>query len=353
MVPKTFKQVSRVLQAAALVICAAAPLAIGQLAQTAPPDSNVTVIDKDGTARITRVVPVPRTISPQAQALLATGASWCPGPRSPEAKKLIEKARELYPVIIEEGKMVGGVKTKYVLPAQGIPASKKDRVLINLHGGGFRVDSGSYVESIPLANLTQTLVVSVDYRMPPQNLFPAPVDDVIAVYKELLKTYQPNKIAIYGTSAGAALTMMAAVRIRHDKLPQPGALGIFSGNGDSTTPTDSSSFFSSSGLVGAQIPQPGNTRRELLGDHDPRDPLASPIFADLKGFPPTLCMTGTRDSSLVGTANFHRALRRAGVDTDLVVFDAMPHAFWYTTGIPESTEALEIQANFFNQKLGK
>jgi monoterpene epsilon-lactone hydrolase len=225
-------------------------------------------------------------------------------------------------------------------------------VLINLHGGGFRVDSGSYVESIPIANLTQTLVVSVYYRLAPPNVFPAPVDDVIAVYKELLKTYQPNKIAIYGTSAGAALTAMAAVRIRHDKLPQPGALGIFSGSADARNPTDSAAFFSTSGLVGAEIPEPGNTRRALLGDHDPGDPLASPILADLKGFPPTLCMTGTRDTAFAGTANFHRALRRAGVDTELVVFDALPHAFWYTTGVPESTEALQIQANFFDGKLG-
>ena len=93
---------------------------------------------------------------------------------------------------------------KYVAPAKGIPAAKRDRVLINLHGGGFRVDSGSFVESIPIANLTQTLVVSVDYRLAPQNKFPAAVDDVIAVYKELLKTYKSTNIAIYGTSAGAA-----------------------------------------------------------------------------------------------------------------------------------------------------
>jgi acetyl esterase/lipase len=333
--------------------CAVAPLVRAQQGQSAPPNPNVTVLDPDGTAHISRIVPVPKTLSPEAQTMLATGKSWCPGPRSPEAKELIERAKKLYPVNIEEDKIVGGVKTKFVTPASGIPADKKNRVLINLHGGGFTVDSGSYVESIPIANLTQTLVVSVDYRMAPQNKFPAPVDDVIAVYKELLKTYKPRNIGIYGTSAGAALTLMAAVRIRHDGLPQPGALGVFSGSADSTNPTDSNAMFATAGLVGAKIPEPGNTRSSFLGDHDPKDPLASPIFADLKGFPPTLCMTGTRDIALVGTSNFNRALRRAGVETELVVFDAMPHAFWYTTGIPESTEALEIQAKFFDRKLGK
>ena len=334
-------------------LCAVAPITMAQQSAKMPPNPNLTVFDADGTARITRIVAVPKTLSPEAQAMLATGKSWCPGPRSPEAKELIERAEKLYPVKIEENKMVGGVKTKWVTPADGVPANRKNRVLINLHGGGFTVDSGSYVESIPIANLTKTLVVSVDYRMAPQNKFPAAVDDVIAVYKELLKTYKPANIAIYGTSAGAALTIQTAVRIRHDGLPQPGALGLFSGNGDSTTPTDSTAMYSTTGLIGAKIPEAGNQRSAYLGDHDPKDPLASPLFANLKGFPPTLCMTGTRDVALVGTSNFNRALRLAGVDSKLVVFDALPHAFWYTTGIPESTEALEIQAKWFDQKLGK
>ncbi len=341
---------SQLTLAALMVI---APWLGAQQARTAPANPDQTVIDSDGTAHITRIVPVPKTISPQAQALLASGDSWCPGPHSPHFKELIDRARKLYPVTIEEDKMVAGVKTKWVTPANGVPADKKDRVLINLHGGGFTVDSGSYVESIPIANLTRTLVVSVDYRLAPQNKFPAAVDDVLAVYKELLKTYSPRNIGIYGTSAGAALTIQAAVRIRHDGLPQPGALGVFSGSADATHPTDSSAMFSVAGLAGAKIPPPGNQRKVYLGDHDPNDPLASPIFADLKNFPPTLCMSGTRDTALVGTVNFNRALRRAGSPTDLVVFDALPHAFWYTTGVPESTEALKIQADFFDRELGR
>jgi acetyl esterase/lipase len=340
----------KISQAAALTLCAVAGFAVA--AEIAPPTGDTTVIDKDGTARITRIVAVPRTVSPEAQALLASGASWCPGPNSPEYKKLIEKAKQLYPVTIEE-KTLAGVKVKYVAPEKGIPAAKKDRVLINLHGGGFRVDSGSFVESIPIANLTQTLVVSVDYRMAPQNKFPAAVDDVIAVYKELLKTHKSSNIAIYGTSAGAGLTAQAAVRIRHDGLPQPGALGFFSGGADYSNVADSHSFFGTAGLKGAQIPEQGDQQPDYLGNHDRKDPLASPIFADLKGFPPTLCMTGTRDAAQASTANFHRALRRVGVQTELVVFDSMPHAFWYTTGVPESTEALQIQASFFDQHLGK
>ncbi len=336
---------------ALLAILAGLPLLGAQQARAANPDQ--TVIDSDGTAFITRAVPIPKTISPQAQALLATGKTWSPGPHNPGFPQLIERARQLYPVRIEEDKFIGGVKTKFVYPAAGVPAAKKDRVLINLHGGGFAVDSGSYVESIPIANLSRTLVVSVDYRLAPQNKFPAAVDDVIAVYKELLKTYKANDIGIYGTSAGAVLTLQAVVRIRHDGLPQPGALGVFSGSADLANFTDSSAMYSVAGLVGAEPPAPDYQRKAYLGNHDPKDPLASPIFADLKNFPPTLCMSGTRDTTLVGTVNFNRALRRAESPTELVVFDALPHAFWYTTSIPESAEALKIQADFFDRNLGK
>ena len=337
----------------ALSVCMLTSAALVAQAQEMVIDKDTATIDKDGTARITRVIPVPKTVSPEAQALLATGVSWCPGLQSPAGKKLAEKARELYPVTIEEGKSIAGVKVTYFRPAKGIPAAKRDRVLINLHGGGFRSDSNSWVESIPIANLTQTLVVSVLYRLSPENKFPAAVDDVIAVYKELLKTYKPSKIAIYGTSSGAVLTTEAAVRIRKDGLPQPAALGDFAGIGDFSQPNDTRAFFSSAGLVGDEIPTPGNQVPDYLGDHDPKDPLVSPLYADLKGFPPTLCITGTRDRALAGTVTFHRALRRAGVDAELVVFEAMPHAFWFTPGVPESTEALEIQAGFLDKKLGK
>jgi hypothetical protein len=86
-----------------------------------------------------------------------------------------------------------------------------------------------------------------------------------------------------------------------------------------------------------------------VGDHDRKDPVLSPICSDLRGFPPTLCMTSTRDHCLSGTVDFHRALLRAGVDVRLMVFDAMPHAFWYRFDLPESKEALEAQASFLDQ----
>ena len=108
-----------------------------------------------------------------------------------------------------------------VTPIDPIPADKVDRVLINLHGGGFTTDSGSLTESIPIANLTHTKVVAVLYRLAPEHPFPAAVDDSVAVYKELLKTYKPQHIAIYGASAGGILTGEVAVKIKQLGLPLP------------------------------------------------------------------------------------------------------------------------------------
>jgi acetyl esterase/lipase len=81
--------------------------------------------------------------------------------------------------------------------------------------------------------------------------------------------------------------------------------------------------------------------------------VLSPIFADLHGFPPTQLVTGTRDMLLSNTALFHLALVRAGVDARLLVYEAMPHAFWYHFQFPETRECLELMANFFDDKVGK
>lgn len=116
---------------------AAASLCLAQAGK----NEDTTLIDADGTAHITRVMPVPKTVSPEAQAMLATGKTWAPGPRQPEAKQLIDKAYSMYPVKMEE-KVIAGVKTKVFTPPV-IPPEKRNHVLINLHGGGFTTDHGS------------------------------------------------------------------------------------------------------------------------------------------------------------------------------------------------------------------
>jgi epsilon-lactone hydrolase len=354
-------QKSVMIAAMAGVLLTLLPATLAEQTQPEPaPQSDTCTVDVDGTAHITRVVPVPGTISPEAQRFISRQGPSGPEPTLAERRARTdtfrqgraEEARKLYPVNTEE-KMIGGVRCSVITPLT-IPAEKRNHVLINVHGGGFNSDSGSLVEGIPISNLTQTTVVSVYYRLAPEHPFPAAVDDTEAVYKELLKTYKPEKTGLFGTSAGAILTAEAAVRLRLDGLPLPAALGIFSGTGDMSQRGDSQALYTVNGFGGLlKPPSKGTPDNPYIGKTNPKDPVLSPLYADLRGFPPTLFVTSTRDSLLSGTTILHRAFLRAGVDGQLVVFEALPHAFWYDYHLPETKEVLDIMAKFFDAKLGR
>src|SRR5947208_14649831 len=314
-------------------------LAASLAAQTAPPaQKDSATFDPDGTAHITRVVPMPTTISPEEHTWLESLTRNSPGPETLAERRArtdewrakdSAEARRLFLVNVEELN-IAEVRTDTITPL-AMPESNRNRVLINLHGGGFNSDSGSLIEGIPIANLAKIKVVSVYYRLAPESPFPAAVDDVIGVYKELLKTYKPNNIGIFGTSAGAILTGEVAVKLKQSGLPLPAALGIFSGLADFSRTADSQQLFALNGFSGNISPQGPNERHDspYVGKTDARDPVLSPLFADLRGSPPTLLVTSTRDLLLSNTSIFHVALLQAGVDARLVVFEALPHAFWY------------------------
>jgi len=193
----------------------------------------------------------------------------------------------------------------------------------------------------------------VYYRLAPENPFPAAVDDVVAVYRDLLKTYKPHSIGIFGTSAGAILTGEVTVRLKQLGLPLPGALGMFSTLADFSQVGDARQLFTLNGFPG-QL-EPVDTKHlpddQYIGKSDRKDPVLSPLYADLHSMPPSLLVSSTRDLLLSDTAIFHRALLRAGNDSQLVVFEALPHAFWYHFQLPETKEALELMAKFFDGKL--
>jgi epsilon-lactone hydrolase len=323
------------------------------------PTRDTSYIDAQGTAHITRVVPVPKTISAEAQRRLSR-----PQPDQGPPQSLAERRKgtdaytararvewtRLCPNQLVEDK-IAGIPVRIVTP-EGAADADNDKVLLNLHGGGFDSDSGSYTESIPIAGYSKIKVVAVLYRLAPEHPFPAAVDDSVAVYKELLKTYKPNHIVLYGTSAGAILTAEVAARLKQLGLPLPSALGIFSGMGDFSRPGDSISIYSLGGFAGRlDPPSSKSSLQDYVRTSDLQDPVLSPIFSDLHGLPPTLFITSGRDLLLSGTVNLHRAYLNAGVDARLVVFDALPHAFWYDSILPEAIEANKMMANFFVQHL--
>jgi epsilon-lactone hydrolase len=355
-----------ILRRLCLVASAVLALASTLTAQSNSSKQDSATFDPDGTAHVTRVIPMPATISPEARKWLESLNRESPnqqkaGPPETLAERRTRtdawrkmdsaEARRLYPVNIEET-TTAGVRTDIITP---LSTPENNRVLINLHGGGFNSDSGSLIEGVPIANLARIKVVSVYYRLAPENPFPAAVDDVVAVYRELLKTYKPHNIGIYGTSAGAILTAEVAVRLQQLGLPLPAALGMFSGLADFSRVGESRQMFTLKGLPGQlEAVDPSRLPDDpYVGKTDRKDPVLSPIFADLRGMPPTLLVTSTRDLLLSDTATFHRALLHGGDDAQLVVFEALPHAFWYNFNLPETAEALQVMANFFDQKVGR
>lgn len=354
-------RVTRIIAPATWSLLMLMPAALAEPNQaTSVPQADTCTVDPDGTAHITRVVPVPGTISLEAQKFISRPGPFGPEPSLAERRARTDafrngraaEARQIYPVKVEE-KTIGGVRCDVITPLTA-PAEKRDRVLINVHGGGFNSDSGSLVEGIPIANLTHTTVVSVYYRLAPEHPFPAAVDDTVAVYQELLKSHKPQDIGLFGTSAGAILTAETAVALRRGGLPLPAALGIFSGTGDLSQLGDSEALYTVQGFGGRlNPPSRGPQDNAYIGNTNPKDPVLSPLYADLRGFPPTLFVTSTRDLLLSGTTILQRAFVRAGVDAQLVVFEALPHAFWYDYHLPETKEALGIMAKFLDEKLGR
>ena len=326
------------------------------------PASDFATFDPDGTAHVTRVIPMPSTVSPEAQKWLDSLARQKYAPQTLAERRAgtdqwraqaSAEARRLFPVNVEE-KIMGGVRTDVITPLD-TPESNRACVLINLHGGGFNSDSGSLIEGVPIANLAKMKVVSVYYRLAPENPFPAAVEDAVAVYQELLKDHKPQNIGVFGTSAGGILTAEVAVKLKQSGLPLPASLGMFSILADFSQPADSQNFFTLNGLPGILEPQEASKPhpREYAPNTDPKDPVLSPIFADLHGMPPTLLVTSTRDLLLSNTTIFHRALLRADDDAQLVVYESLPHAFWYHFQLSETREALELMAKFFDQRIAR
>lgn len=300
---------------------------------------------------VLRDAPTPATISGAAATALSAAASQivhfdlagqrdlCAAVQDSLGGRMLERHR-----VTMRAAEISGVSVRLFDPASACADSP---VLLNLHGGGFTKDAGSVTENAPLAGLTGAPVVAVRYRLAPEHPYPAAVDDAEAVYRALLESYAPNRIGLYGTSAGAILCAQLLIRLRQRGVPLPGALGFFTGTADLSRPGDTEHFFR---------PEQDSARGgELFGPYvgaaDPRAAEVSPIFGDLSGFPPTLCMAGTRDFLLSQTTIFHRALLAAGVHAELVVFEAMLHAHWIYLDIPESDEAFGFMAAFFRRQL--
>lgn len=269
---------------------------------------------------------------------------------------LARKQLQAFPVETRQH-TVAGVKVEEFTPRDGIAPNNRNRVLINLHGGGFKSGSvlGGRVESPPIAALGRIRIVSVDYRQGPEHRFPAASDDVVAVYRELLKDHRPQDIGIFGCSAGGTLTGQVVRKIIVDRLPVPGAAGMFCAG--AFLPSGDSAHLASA-IFDARSPgrpdDPPATHTYFDGANI-ADPAVTPGNdpTTLRCFPPTLLISATRDTAMSAVVHTHTEMLKVGVPAELAVWEGLGHGFFYDPQIPESREVYAAVVSFFDRSLGK
>lgn len=258
-----------------------------------------------------------------------------------------------------ERKKLGGVTVDIVTPAQGVPADKREKILINFHGGGFILGNGGIggrMEAVPVTGLAGYRVVTVDYRQAPEAVYPAATDDAVAVYRALLKTYRPENIGVYGSSAGGMLTAQLIARLQKEELPAPAAIAIMAAGASKRGASDSSHWLL--GLTGAQVsPQPAMAPLpHYFSAKDMDDPYAFPAStpAILAKFPPTLILSSSRDALLGNALDTSANLVAAKVPNQLYVREGFGHGYFtQVPDVPEAIAAWQVTVDFFARYLGK
>jgi len=330
-------------------------------------------IDDDGTVHVPAMaVPVSSMLSREAKQYMTDHLKAMQDPAQVRQNNgipifmepYLATAKASFAYKMTERKMAG-VRVYDYVPGNGVSQINANRVLINLHGGGFMgcFPACAELESIPVATLGQIRVVSVDYRQGPEHKFPAASQDVALVYRELLKQYPARNIGIYGCSAGGMLTGMATAWFQTHDLPRPGAVGIlcaglttsangFGGDADYMTAAVGEARPAPQWPPSADAPW---TALPYFKGSDPKDPMVSPGSSDavLRQFPPTLLITATRGFELSSAVKTHTRLVALGVDADLHVWEGLFHGFFYKADMPESREAFDVITKFFDENLGK
>ena len=339
----------------------------------APADS----VAPDGTILIKDLsVPLSNLLSPEARAYmlhLLIDRPFDGGPSDSDIKAVrafqdkimngfLGPIRERYPVNVTQ-RTIAGIYTDVVTPKDGVAPKNRNRVLLNVHGGGFTTGArtAALVESIPVASIEKITVITIDYRMGPEYKFPAASEDVAAVYKEVLKEYAPKHIGLYGCSAGGMLSGMSVAWFETHNLPNPAAIGVLcAGLGNMFVGDAAHLVGPLNGMTMQPAPPkgsdgPARSGPSYLGDADPKDPLVYPINSPelLAKFPPTLFVTSTRGFDFGAAIAAENALTREGVDAELHVWDGLPHAFWYNSDLPESREVYDVIARFFDRHLAQ
>ena len=307
-----------------------------------------------------RVVPVPTSVSPEAQAVLAAG------PMESQSYPPLDDVAAWHAMIAATDSMVAerfaaagltapegfdideiavdGVRVFVVTPS-GIDPDDP-RVYLDIHGGAWIVGGGDVCRAMAImtAGKVGMRVWAVDYRMPPDHPYPAAVDDCLVVYAALLRDRPAEAIVVGGGSAGGNLAAALVLRARDEGLPLPAAAILLTPAMDLTHSGDT--WHTNLGVDTVLTRRDSAVVLLYAGGHDVDDPYISPLFGDLsKGFPPSLLASGTRDVLLSDTVRMHRALRAVGVEAELHVLEAAPHGFF--RGVAPEDRELDREVRLF------
>jgi acetyl esterase/lipase len=244
----------------------------------------------------------------------------------------------------------GGVPAEWLIPASARPG----RTLLYLHGGGYCIGSIDSHRGLAtnIAHESRARALVIGYRLAPEFPFPAALDDCLAAYRWLLdRGMRPEQLVVAGDSAGGALAISLLVSARDQGLPLAAAGVCLAPWTDLTLSGDSYASNTQSDLL--------LDRRHLeqwakwhLGDHDPLDPLASPLYADLHGLPPLLIQVGSAELLLSDATRFAERARRAGVDVTLEIMAHGQHVQQVAAGfVPEARVAVAHIGQFVDERL--
>ncbi len=271
-----------------------------------------------------------------------------------EQRDMIER----WPVVAAEPRGIDYIETE----VGGVPAlwaapkgCAEDRVVLCAHGGGFMTGS-MYSHRKFFGHLAKAIgcrALISDYRRSPEHAFPAALDDMVAAYRWLLdQGLEANHIALAGDSSGGGLIIASQLRARDVGLPMPAAsLPISPWLDMAVTGESIASNFGKDALFTKEMIQ--GLARALLGDADPRDPFASPLYADLSGFAPVYIQVGGDEMIRDDSVRIAERAKKAGVDVRLDVFPGQQHTFQMAAGrAPLADEAIRRMADWVRPKLG-
>jgi monoterpene epsilon-lactone hydrolase len=230
------------------------------------------------------------------------------------------------------------------------PGASRERVIIHFHSGGYVMGSAeSYQEfGYRLSAVTGRAVLIVEYRLAPENPYPAPVEDALTSYRWLSEQVGARNIVVSGDSAGGGLALALVVALRDAGDELPSAVSVHSpltdlaAEGASYAPnrdTDPVVNYELAVGMGAVY----------IGDRDPKQtPLASPLYADFTGFPPLLVQASSSEALLDDSVRLVDRVVAAGGSARLLTYPDVPHVWHVFPYLEESTAALDAVASFLD-----